>query len=67
MEDAVNCVPDTIERILRVLQVHIASYQENKAKKMMMAAAKGSASGSDGEFENHVQTFAPQHNNNKEN
>lgn len=26
MEDAVNCVPDTIERILRVLQLNIASY-----------------------------------------
>jgi hypothetical protein len=26
MEDAVNCVPDTIERILRVLQLNIAGY-----------------------------------------
>jgi hypothetical protein len=50
MEDAVNCVPDTIERILKVLQANIASYQEKKAKKLLMAA-KGSASGSDGEFE----------------
>jgi predicted house-cleaning noncanonical NTP pyrophosphatase (MazG superfamily) len=33
MEDAVNCVPDTIERILRVLQLNIANYQERKAKK----------------------------------
>jgi hypothetical protein len=65
MEDAVNCVPDTIERILKVLQANIASYQENKAKKIMMMA-KGSASGSDGEFENHVQTFAAP-NQNKEN
>ena len=64
MEDAVNCIPDTIERILKVLQANIASYQENKAKKIMMA--KGSASGSDGEFENHVQTFAAP-NQNKEN
>ncbi len=62
MEDAVNSIPDTIERILKVLQANIASYQENRAKKLMMAA-KGSASGSDGEFENHVQTFAaPNHN-----
>ena len=44
MEDAVNCVPDTIERILRVLQLTIASYQERKAKK---AAMMGDGSGSE--------------------
>ena len=33
LEDAVNCVPDTIERILRVIQVNIAAYQERKANK----------------------------------
>mgnify|MGYP003347930909 CR=1 FL=1 len=38
MEDAVNCVPDTIERILKVLQGKIAQYQENKAKKAAMLA-----------------------------
>jgi len=36
----VNCAPDTIERILKVLQVNIASYQERKAKKLMAGGAE---------------------------
>jgi len=34
MDDAVNCIPDTVERILHVLQQCIGAYQERKAKKM---------------------------------
>ena len=48
IEDAVNCVPDTIERILHVLQVSLASYQERKSKK---AYAQ--------EQEDQMHTFAP--------
>lgn len=56
MEDAVNCVPDTIERILKVLQSKIAQYQEHKAKK---AAMMGDGSGSE---ENHQQHTTTGHN-----
>jgi hypothetical protein len=68
MEDAVNCVPDTIERILRLLQLNIAAYQERKAKKAAMIA---DGSGSEENTTQHPgpgqqQTFAPAHYN-KEN
>lgn len=57
-------MPDTIERILKVLQFNIASYQERKAKKMMMIKEGGGYI----EDEGQGHTFAPNiGHNNKEN
>lgn len=59
IEDAVNCVPDTIERILHILQAQIAVYHENKARKMSAAGGEENNEG--------VHTFAPMLNNNNNN
>lgn len=60
IDDVVNCVPDTIERILHVLQAHIGSYQQRKQAKMQALMA-----GEEEGLLEGVHTFAP--NQNKEN
>ncbi len=60
VEDVVNCVPDTIERILRVLQINLTTYTERSASRKL-----GS---NDGSALDDQSTFAPNHHmGNKEN
>jgi hypothetical protein len=54
VDDVVNCVPETIERILKVLQINIASYQERKAKKLLLQKEGDEPTGV-----GQGQTFAP--------
>jgi hypothetical protein len=65
VDDAVNCVPDTIERILHVLQAHLQQYQERKQLKLRSGSAGESGEGELMMGGAGVHTFAA--NNNKEN